>query len=191
MTARAFTLNPGEIAGPLQTGRGFVFETLLEKKDPYVPTLDEAKDRVRDEVIRQKALEIAKQKAAEVAAKLKGAPDFDKAAKAANVDPKATEFLSRDGARADLGATTEVIDAAFKLPAGSVSDPVATPTGAAVFKVVDKVEVSDTDVNLNKESFRDELLTNRRNMFFSAYMAKAKQKMKIQVFRDSLQRAIS
>ena len=35
------------------------------------------------------------------------------------------------------------------------------------------------------------LLTDRRNRFFSAYMLKAKQKMKIEVNRETLQRAIS
>ena len=32
--------------------------------------------------------------------------------------------------------------------------------------------------------------TDRRNRFFSAYMAKAKQKMKIEVNREALQRVV-
>jgi hypothetical protein len=42
-----------------------------------------------------------------------------------------------------------------------------------------------------KDKFREELLADRRNRFFSAYMGKAKQKMKIEVNRESLQRATS
>ena len=43
----------------------------------------------------------------------------------------------------------------------------------------------------SKDRFRDELLTDRRNRFFRAYMVKAKQKMKIEVNREALQRAAS
>jgi hypothetical protein len=35
------------------------------------------------------------------------------------------------------------------------------------------------------------MLTDRRNRFFGAYMAKAKQKMKIEVNREALQRVVS
>ena len=35
------------------------------------------------------------------------------------------------------------------------------------------------------------MLTDRRNRFFTAYMGKAKQKMKIDVNREALQRAAS
>ena len=48
--ARAFQLKPGEVAGPLRASRGFVFMTVTAKQDPYVPKLDEVKDRVRDDV---------------------------------------------------------------------------------------------------------------------------------------------
>ena len=42
-----------------------------------------------------------------------------------------------------------------------------------------------------KDKFREEILADRRNRFFSAYMVKAKQKMKIEVNRETLQKAVS
>ena len=94
-----------------------------------MPKLDEVKDRVRDEVIKQKARDLSKQKATEVAAKLKGAPDFEKAAKAAGVEAKTTELIARDAPIPDLGVAPAVEDAAFKLPVGSVSDPITVDNG--------------------------------------------------------------
>ena len=41
-----------------------------------------------------------------------------------------------------------------------------------------------------RDTFRTELLDDRRNRFFSAYMVKAKQKMKIEVNREALARVI-
>ena len=188
---KAFDMKPGDVAGPLRASRGLVFETLVAKQDPYVPKLDEVKERVRDEVIRQKARDLSTQKAAELAAKLKAAPDFEKAAKAAGFEAKTTELIARDAPIPDLGAAPAVEDAAFKLPVGAVSDPIATDTGTAVIKVIEKKEVTAEEWSSSKDRFREELLTDRRNRFFSAYMVKAKQKMKIEVNRESLQRAAS
>ena len=71
------SMNDGEVSGAAAHRRAASsFETVTAKQDPYVPKLDEVKDRVRDEVVKQRAREMAKQKAAEVAAKLKTAPRF-------------------------------------------------------------------------------------------------------------------
>jgi peptidyl-prolyl cis-trans isomerase D len=187
---KAFDMKPGEVAGPLRASRGFVFESLVAKQDPYIPKIEEVKERVRDDVIKNKARELSKTKAAEIAAKLKSAPDFEKAAKAAGVEAKTTDLIARDSPIPDLGVAPAVEDKAFSLPVGSVSDPIATDNGTAVIKVLEKKEVTPEEWKTSKESFRDQLLTDRRNRFFGAYMVKAKQKMKIDVNREALQRAI-
>jgi peptidyl-prolyl cis-trans isomerase D len=189
--SRAFDMKPADVAGPLRASRGFVFETLVARQDPYVPKLDEVKERVRDEVVKQKARDLSQQKAAEIAAKLKTAADFDKAAKAAGFEAKTTDLIARDSPIPDLGVAKAVEDAAFRLPVGAVSDAVPTDNGTAVIKVLDKQEVTPADWANAKDRFREELLTDRRSRFFGAYMVKAKQKMKIEVNRESLQRATS
>jgi peptidyl-prolyl cis-trans isomerase D len=188
---KAFDMKQGEVAGPLRASRGFVFETMVARQDPYVPKVEEVKERVRDEVIKQKARDASKAKAAEIASKLKTAGDFEKAAKAAGLEAKTTELITQDSPIRDLGNAPTVTDAAFKLPQGAVSDPIATDNGTAVVKVLEKKEVATEEWTTSKDKFREELLTDRRNRFFSAYMGKAKQKMKIEVNRESLQRAVS
>lgn len=190
MTARAFTLGDGEASTALRTGRGFVVETVTGKQDSYIPKLDEVKDRVRDAVLKIKAVEMAKLKAADAATKLKAAADFDKVAKAAGIEPKPTEFITADAPLPDLGAAPEVMARIFKLPKDAVSDVLTTPNGAVIVKVVDKVETSESDFTSNRDTFRTEVLEDRRNRFFSAYMVKAKQKMKIEVNREAIARVI-
>ena len=189
--ARAFDMKQDEVAGPLRASRGVIFQTMTAKQDPYVPKVDEVKDRVRDEVLKQKARDVSKQKAAEIAAKLKGAPDFEKAAKAAGVEAKTTDLIAAGAPIPDLGVAPAVEEAAFKLPVGAVSDPIATDNGSAVIKVLEKKEVTADEWTSSKDRFREEMLTDRRNRFFTAYMGKAKQKMKIDVNREALQRAAS
>jgi peptidyl-prolyl cis-trans isomerase D len=189
--ARVFQMSQGEVEGPVQTSRGYAFVTLIGKQDSYIPKLDEVKERVREEVVKQKARELSRQKASEIAAKLKAAPDFDKAAKAAGFEPKTTELITRESPLPDLGVAPAVEEAAFKLPVGATSDPILTDFGTAVVKVLEKQEVSAPDLAKAKDKFRDELLNDRRNRFFSAYMVKAKQRMKIEVNRETLQRVVS
>jgi peptidyl-prolyl cis-trans isomerase D len=189
--ARAFEMKTGEVSPALRASRGFAFITPIGKQDPYVPKLDEVKERVRDEVIKQKARDLSHQKAAEVAAKLKASPDFDKAAKAAGVEAKNTELIARDAPIPDLGVAPAVEEAAFKMTVGSTSDPIAVDNGTAVIKLVEKQEVTPSDYALARDKFREELLTDRRNRFFGAYMQKAKQRMKIEVNREQLQKAVS
>ena len=189
--SRAFEMKQGDVAGPLRASRGFIFETMVAKQDPYVPKLDEVKERVREEVIKRKARDLSQQRAAEIVLKLKNAPDFEKAAKASGLEAKTTELIARDSPIPDLGVAKAVEDATFKLPVGGVSGPIATDNGTAIVKVLDKQEVTSADWANAKDRFREEVLTDWRNRFFGAYMVKAKQKMKIEVNRESLQRATS
>ena len=191
VSARAFGMNPGTVSGPIGTSRGFVFLTVVDKRDPYVPKLDEVKDRVRDEVLKQKAREFGHQKAIQLAAALKNAPDFEKAVKSAGFSSQTTELLTRESQIPGLGMAPEVIGAAFKLPKDAVSDPISTDAGSAIVKVLEKQEVTDTEIAANKDRFREELLTDRRNRFYGSYLAKVKQKMKIEVNREVLQKMIS
>jgi len=191
VAARSFGTNQGTVSGPISSSRGFVFLTVVDKRDPYVPKLDEVKDRVRDEVLKQTAREFGHQKAVQLGAALKNAPDFEKAVKSAGFSSQTTELLSRESQIPGLGMAPEVIDAAFKLPKGAVSDPISTEGGSAIVKVLEKQEVTDAEIAANKDRFREELLTDRRNRFYGSYLAKVKQKMKIEVNREVLQKMIS
>lgn len=191
MTSQAFALEIGQVSPVIRTSRGYVVETVTGRNDSYIPKLDEVKDRVRDVVINDKALAMSKQKAEEVVARLKSAPDFDKAAKAANLTSTTTELITRDGQLPDLGAAADVVSAAFALPQGAVSDPIPTSTGTAIVKVLEKQQATDADISNAKENFREELLADRRNRLFGSYMTKAKQRMRIEINRDALARVTS
>src|SRR5437762_10172882 len=140
---KAFDMKPNEVGGPLRASRGFVFETMTAKQDPYVPKIEEVKERVRDEVVKQKARDASRRKAADIAAKLKSASDFEKAAKAAGVEAKTTDLITQDSPIPDLGNAPAVTDAAFRLPAGGVSEPIATDNGTAAVKARSEEHTSE------------------------------------------------
>jgi peptidyl-prolyl cis-trans isomerase D len=187
--AEAFTIKPGEVGGPVQVSGGFAFLTVTGTQAPRVPGLDEVKNRVKEDLTKQKAKEIALQKATALASAAKGG-DLAKAAKAAGFEVKTTELVPRESPLPEIGASPQVDAVAFALPQGSVSDPIVTDNAVAVVKVVEHKVPTAAEFAAEGDRLRGEMLNDRRGRFFSAYMQKAKQKMKIEVFRDNLQRVI-
>ncbi|MBI3262998.1 MAG: peptidyl-prolyl cis-trans isomerase [Acidobacteria bacterium] len=188
ISQRAFELKDGEVTGHLRVPRGFVFLAPAGKKDPYLPKLDEAKDKVRDDLTREKATALAKQRAAEVKGSAKG--DLAAAAKAAGIELKTTELVARDAALPEIGVSAAADRVAFALPVGEVSDPIVTDTATVVIKVLERRDTTREEFAAGKEQLRDDLLAERRNRFFSSYMVKAKQRMEIQINREVLGRLI-
>ena len=54
----AFELKDGEVSEAIRTPQGFAFITVTGKQDAYVPKLDEVKARVRDDVLKKKAVDV-------------------------------------------------------------------------------------------------------------------------------------
>lgn len=186
---QAFEIKEGDVSEPLRTPQGFAFVTMTGRQDPYVPTVDEVKARVRDEVLKEKAIEAARQKAAAIAADMRG--DFDKAANAAGLEVRTTELIARGAPIGDVGVSPALEDAAFALPAGAVSGPVVTENGAAVVKVLEREDVKPEELAKQKDTLRGELLDERKNKFFSAYMTKARLRMKIDINREVIAQIIA
>jgi parvulin-like peptidyl-prolyl isomerase len=115
---------------------------------------------------------------------LRASKDFAAAAKAQGLEAKDTQLITRGSPIPDVGVSPEIDTAAFTLPTGGVSDPVATSTGTVIVRVAERQEVTPDAFRTAKETFRTQLLNERRAQFFEAYMAKAKQAMKIQVNSD-------
>ena len=70
---------------------------------------------MRDDVVRQKAAELAEAARRRIAAELKTAKDFAATAKKHNLEVKPTELLPADRPIPDIGMTEEVDAAAFSL----------------------------------------------------------------------------
>jgi peptidyl-prolyl cis-trans isomerase D len=186
VAARAFSMNEGEVSPALRVSRGWVFATPAGKQDSYLPQRAEVADRVREDAAREKAAEMLKTRASAIAATLKAASDFGAAAKRAGFEVKPTELVARGAALPDVGVNPDIDKAVFALPAGGVTDPIATPTGSVIARVVEREDVTDAQIADGRDRLREELTNQRRDRFFSAYMAKAKTALKIGVRQDVL-----
>lgn len=177
VAAEAFRLSTGQVSERLLSNDGYAIIALTEVKPSALPTLDEVKTRVRDDVIVTKALETATNRAAALAKS--GATNFAAAAKAAGARVSSTDLIARGATLPEIGVNQKVEDALFALKAGQVTDPVSTPTAVVVARVVSREEMDAAALDGERESVRAQLIRQRRGEFFSAYMEKAKGAMRI------------
>jgi peptidyl-prolyl cis-trans isomerase D len=188
VSEQAFTVKDGEVAGPLRTARGPVFLTAAGKQEPRVPALAEVKDKVKDDATRARARELSKARAESLAADFRA--DFAAAAKKAGLEVKTTELVARGSTLPEVGINAAVDQAVFALPAGSVTGPVVTDAGTVIARVVEKQSVTAADLAAGKDGVRSDLQNERRNRFFSAYMLKAKDKIKPAINQDVVRRVV-
>jgi peptidyl-prolyl cis-trans isomerase D len=188
LSGRLFGMKEGEVTPAMRVAAGWVFATVTGRQDAYVPKLDEVRERVTDDVKQAKATELARQRASAIAAELKTAKDFAAAVKRAGLEIKSTELVARGSAIPDIGISDAIDTAAFALPQGGISDAITTPTGTAIVRVAEKVDVTDVEIQGGKDQLRDELVNGRRDKFFGAYMQKAKQGLRIAIREETLAR---
>ena len=187
---RAFEMKEGEVSDPIRTPQGFAFITVTGNQPARLPSLDEVKAKVRDDIVKKKALDEARKRAAEIGPKLKSG-DFSAVAKAAGLEAHDSELLARGSAVPEAGVSPAVDAVAFTLPAGGVSDAIVTDNGAVIVKVLEKKDVTPAEVTAGKPQVREQLIGERRNRFYTSYMNKARERMKININRETLAQVIT
>ena len=160
-----------------------VFFTTTGRQESGIPKLADVKDKVRDDVVMQKARELARKRAEALASGL--STNFAAAAKSAGLEVKSTEIVTRGTAWPDVGISPAVDEAVFQQPAGSVTTPIATDGGTVIARIVERQAPTPEEIAKARDGLKKELLNEKRTKFFSAYMLKARERMKIQVNEEA------
>jgi peptidyl-prolyl cis-trans isomerase D len=184
ITDAAFTMKEGTVSGAVRTARGVVFFTPTGRQDSRLPTLAEVKDKAKDDAVMQKARDLARTRAASLTEGL--STNFVATAKSAGLEVKSTEVVARGTAWPDVGLSPAVDDAVFTQPVGGITKPIATDAGTVIARVVDRQGTTPEDLAKARDGLKRELLNEKRGKFFSAYMLKARERMKIHVNEEAL-----
>jgi hypothetical protein len=106
---------------------------------------------------------------------------FAAAAKAAGVEVKTTELVSRGSAYPEVGVSTAVDNALFALKQGQTSAAIATDTGVVVARVAERQDIKPEDMVSGRGALKTE---------FTAYMAKAKERMDIELDEAAIRQVL-
>ena len=186
----AFQLGDGEVSSNIDSPRGPVFATVTGIEEPYIPTLEDAEDRVRETLVEEHSMDMSLERATSISGKLRTTRNFSATAQTLGEESTETGLIARDANIPSIGVNPEVEKIAFELPVNSTSDPIRTDTGTVIIHVTAREEVTEDDLLTAKDAFREELLNEQRNTFFSAYMDQAKEDMTIRIHSDVLQRIV-
>ena len=190
VSAQAFSIEPNEVVG-VDTPSGPAFITVIATQDPYIPPIEEVRDRIREDVIRKKSLTLALERANEAAESLKLAEDFVSAAETAEFVVGTSELVARGASFPQVGISSPVEAVAFAMDPGAVSDVIQAANSAAIVHLVEKEDASEDDLATNEDTLRNELLFSRQNQFFNAYMENVKERIDIDIDLEVLDQALN
>lgn len=181
-----FAANQGEISGPLHVGSGSVLYSVVSIEPPRPAKLEEVAEKVKKAL---SALRRKEQAAAQAQAALDeiqaGAKPEDVARRMA-AEVKEHEF-ARNSYIPDIGSSSYIDEKAFSMDSDSPwTGPVTVKEGACIFKVVQKTPVGAEEFEKEKESYRQNLLEEKRNGFFDSYVQLLKKKRNINIDAELL-----
>ena len=192
LLARAFELSKGEAShDPLPVANGYAFISVLEIQPARVPELKDVLDKVRADLIAEKAFAKARAIAADLRARAEQG-GLEKAAAALGLVRKQGDALvPRGQPLGDLGASAALETAVYALPVGGLSEPVRTPAGWAVVRVLEKKDYDPAAFEKEKAALTAGLVEERRGQLFRAYMQEARKRFPVLRRPDALRRVTS
>jgi peptidyl-prolyl cis-trans isomerase D len=186
-----FRLRVGDVSAPLHTDRGYVVLSLKDIQPSHPATLTEVRDKVLADYRHEKAVELAKTRADELAKRLKSGENFATAAKALGFEVKTSEPLARTGSLPEAGSMKQ-FSAAFKLPVGQSGDPVFLGTTWVVYRVAQHDPFNEDDFAKQKTTIEAQALQSRRQaayeLFRTTLEARLRQEGKLHINEENLKR---
>ncbi len=157
-------LKKGEVSQPVQAAGNtkIVLATVTDVIPAHPAAFDEVQDKAREALLKEKAIKLVDQKAAQLAEKAKAlGGDLDAAAKSMGLEVKISAPVDRAGAVEGLGAASMIPDA-FSKPAGSLFGPSPVPDAKVVGKVLEQIPADMANLASQRAGIRDEL-KNQKN----------------------------
>jgi peptidyl-prolyl cis-trans isomerase D len=140
--------------------------------DKVVPghqgTLAEVRDRVLADYRKDKAQDLAEQKADKLANDLKTGTAFDKAAKSLGLNAKTTDPITRTSQIPGVGSAKE-LEPAFNMAVGQAGGPTLINGNWIVYQVKVKQGSSPADFAKAKDALQKQILTEKQNAAFEAF----------------------
>lgn len=130
--AAVFSMQPGEVRGPVETEFGFHLVKLEEIRPESVRGFDEVKDSIAAELRRQKAKSLTFQRAAAAYEDIIRAGSLDKYSQEGKEQVRQSDYFSRKDVPEGLSKDPKFLDAAFKLKKGELSSVIELRNGYAV-----------------------------------------------------------
>ncbi|MEN3332569.1 MAG: peptidyl-prolyl cis-trans isomerase, partial [Blastocatellia bacterium] len=187
--------NPNDVGESVNINGGFAVPQYVEKRDPHDPPFDEARAKVEQHYRADKAKELAHERARQIG-QAKSSDEMKKIAdslgikmeeRVGAVETDSIGPLTTDESRAPI----------YKLNVGQVtSEPLKSDNDHYVAVVLTERKDADMGEAFQKEkkSIEQRLLDEKRNVYFTTYLAELQQKLKseqrIKIYQERIDSAM-
>ena len=182
---KAFESKQGDPPQYATTGEGYAIFQVTGIAPAHTPAFADWKSHVADDYREQVLPTMLSIKTQELANKAKALGDLAKAAKETGATFKTSELVGESGQVPDVGQIGQVAPQLFNFSVGDISGPINTGRTGLVAKLTDKQEPNADEIAKNFDTFRDELLEQRRgdtfNIFLNSLMEDFKKHNRIQI----------
>jgi peptidyl-prolyl cis-trans isomerase D len=191
LAARVFAMEPGQVEEegfPLPQGAAFI--GLAEVQPSRIPELEEARDRVRADIVEEAALERAHTLAAQIRDRAERI-GLERAATAAGLVRKETlSPVSPGQPIGDLGTGIALDEAAFSLPEETLSDPVRTADGWAILRATAREGFDGEAFEREKPRVAAALREQKQGELFQAYLGAIQDRYEVRQNPEAYRRAL-
>jgi peptidyl-prolyl cis-trans isomerase D len=177
-----FTLEENEISTPVYTYEGAGLAQLRAVEAERPATLVEVRSEVEADILTERKSEKARDRL--LAFKTSPKKDWNLEASKTDLEYKTVDAHKREQYLSLVGEQPEVDRLVFSLPLQEVSDPVAVESGFAIFRVLERTEVTREDFEADKAAEIEKVLEQKKNRFLQSTIVKAREKKGVRINYD-------
>jgi peptidyl-prolyl cis-trans isomerase D len=177
-----FRLQQGATSGPIRVNQGILFARLVEISAPQPAPFETVKDRVKTDLVAERAREKARAAARELAAA--SFERFKEVADAKKLEVKSTGDFTR--ASAPPTFTEPARDAVFSARPGTVIGPLDLTDGVTVVKVIKRGPSTPGETDRLKSMLREQLVQRERDSAFRALLTRLQREASIESNEQAL-----
>lgn len=156
-----------------------------EKSKLYYVVIDET-DRENAREKAQSIYENGAEKGLSLKKRLRKESRRKKIGAEADLELRETDLISRSGYIEGVGEANELVDKAFQLEVGQVSEPIETRRGFALIEPIEFELMDEEEFEKEKEAYRARALAVKRAEAFAAWLDKAKTQTSLNIDLDKI-----
>jgi len=157
-----------------------------DKTPPRAATFEEARERIRATLIEAEAFSMALKSSEELRKKVielmdKEKLSFEEASSRLRLKAEKTDFFSKTDKLERIGESPMLGDAASRLKAGEVSEPVYAEKGVMIFTVTETEKVDDEAFKKARDDYAKKSLEKKKNKFLETWLRDLEKKASLNI----------
>ncbi|MBK7104225.1 MAG: peptidylprolyl isomerase [Ignavibacteriae bacterium] len=177
----AFENGLNDVSSVFKVQAGYVVAMVSKIENAGKKPLEEVKEIIKSKVLREKKFEKSKSICTDIKTKIGGTKDFAKAAEVySKVKVSGVANFAPNGNVPGVGRDLAFTQASLDSKINEITNPVKGARGYYLLKVTQRTPIDSTIFSIQKNSIRENLLAQKKNMVFAEWIESLKKEADIE-----------